>query len=109
MLLNEAKIYNAFPRKLQDGDAPIVPKFYGYYVPSTEAFDRDDNGNNGVSGDDDGLNEEEWKTVRTLFGFISPILLLEACGKQVHTRSLSQTDKWAHNFNKITDRKGPTP
>jgi hypothetical protein len=35
MLLNEMTIYNAFPRNLQDGDAPVVPKFYGHCVPSS--------------------------------------------------------------------------
>jgi hypothetical protein len=48
MLLNEAKIYNAFPRHLHRRDIPVVPKFYGYYVPHTEVFDQPDN-NNGSS------------------------------------------------------------
>jgi hypothetical protein len=105
MLLNEAKIYNAFPRKLQDGDAPVVPKFYGYYVPSIEAFDRDDNCNNDRSDD---LDEKQWETVRKMLEGISPILLLEACGEEVCSPFLSYEDKWAHNFQNITDGKGPT-
>lgn len=92
MLSNEAKIYNAFPRNLQDGEIPVVPRFYGYYAPSTEALEWDDNGNNG-SGNDYGLDEEEWKCVRERIKSLSPILLLEACGKQVSTVHLSHSDK----------------
>jgi len=39
MLWTEAKIYNAFPRALQEGSPhtpPVVPKFYGFYVLSEE-------------------------------------------------------------------------
>jgi hypothetical protein len=112
MHLNEAKIYNAFPRNLQAGVAPIVPKFYGYYAPSTEVFDLD--GGNG--GGDDDLDKETRKAVRKvvrtdLLNTIPPILLIEACGKQVRSRYLSHTDRWARNFYKITptvDRKDQT-
>ena len=51
LLLNEGKMYNAFPKHLQEGwcglnlvapilhpvpVGPVVPKFYGYYVPVRE-------------------------------------------------------------------------
>ncbi|KAF8464801.1 hypothetical protein DFH94DRAFT_784617 [Russula ochroleuca] len=89
MLLDEAKIYNAFPRDLQDGNTPIVPKFYGYYVRSTEVFDRDD-GNNG--GDND--LEKCWKSFQTvLLNSITSILLLEACGKPVNTDCLALSQR----------------
>jgi hypothetical protein len=98
MLLDEAKIYNAFPRDLQDGNTPIVPKFYGYYVRSTEVFDRDD-GNNG--GDND--LEKCWKSFQTvLLNSITSILLLEACGKPVNTDCLALSQRWARNLYKIT-------
>ena len=87
MLLEEAKVYNAFPRDLHDSDVLVVPKFYGYYAPSSEAFDRDD------SGDDYGVDEEEWKSVRRVIKEIAPILLLEACGKQVSTMRPSHDDR----------------
>jgi hypothetical protein len=74
MLLNEAKVYTAFPRNLQDGVAPIVPKFCGYYAPSTEAFDLDDRNNGGGNS----LDEGTWKIVRKyLLDFIPPTLLME--------------------------------
>ena len=92
MLLEEAKIYNTFPRNLQDGKIPVVPKFYGYYAPSTEALERDDNGNNG-SGNGYDLDEDEWKCVREQIESLSPILLLEACGEQVSAAHLSDSDK----------------
>lgn len=101
MLLNEAKIYNAFPRELQAGNNPVVPKFYGYYVPSTEAFECDDNGNEGGSDDDtDNFDEKEWNTVRSMLDVISPILLLEACGKDVQSHYLSDKDRWGTQFPK---------
>lgn len=96
MLLNEAKIYNAFPRKIQDSYTPVVPKFYGCYAPSIEAFDRDNNRNNGC----DDLNEEKRIIVRNCLNFIAPILLLEACGERVHVESLSHTDRWAHKITR---------
>ncbi|KAI0291200.1 hypothetical protein B0F90DRAFT_403457 [Multifurca ochricompacta] len=43
VLLNEAKIHCAFPRELQEDRGPdlppVVPKSYGYYQVSQEAFD----------------------------------------------------------------------
>jgi len=88
MLLNEAKIYNAFPRELQEGSPqapPIVPKFYGYYVPSLEAFDS--------YADDDKFRKKERECIRTMLECITPILLLESCGEEIRAMALSSTDR----------------
>ena len=109
MLRNEAKIYDAFPRNLQDGDAPIVPKFYGYYKPSTEASDLDDCNH----GDADGLDKEKWKAVRkALLGFNTSILLVEACGNPLGPCSLTGAARWALDFYTIIpddEWKGANP
>jgi hypothetical protein len=93
MLLNEAKMYNAFPRVLQEGSShapPIVPKFYGYYVPSLEA----------CSGyaDDAYFSKKEREHIRTMLESVTPVLLLEACGKEIRARALSSTNRWAQSF-----------
>jgi hypothetical protein len=93
MLRNEAKIYNAFPRKLQEGSSnapPIVPKFYGYYVPSLKAFD---------STACDKFPKEEWvhlDAIRDIVEEMTPILLLESCGEQV--QDLSSKNWWVQFF-----------
>ncbi|KAH9959957.1 hypothetical protein BC827DRAFT_424009 [Russula dissimulans] len=87
MLLNEAKIYNAFPRELQEGtshQAPVVPKFYGYYVPSREAFD---------SQSYDDIIEEDRKVVWNIIRRVTPLLLLEPCGREIRALSLSRTGR----------------
>jgi len=96
MLLNEAKIYNAFPRKLHTGDIPVVPKFYGYYVPHTEVFDRVNNDNDSNNSD-----KEEWEC-RMLPKCIVPILLLEACGKAVRGSALLDSERWVCNYHDIS-------
>ena len=105
MLLNEAKIYNAFPHNLQGGDVPVVPKFYGCYAPYIKVSDRVDSGNGNGN-----LDEEEWK--HEMMRECLPILLLEACGKEVCTSSLSRSSRWERNCHNISlhDRlKGLTP
>jgi hypothetical protein len=84
MLLNEAKIFNAFPHDLQGGDVPVVPKFYGCYIPYIEVSDRVNNGNG--SGN---LDKDEWTHETIPKCMAAPILLLEPCGRAVRTRSLS--------------------
>ncbi|KAH9953845.1 hypothetical protein BC827DRAFT_1245892 [Russula dissimulans] len=77
MLWNEARIYNAFPRELQEASPdgpPVVPKFYGFYTPSV-AFDYPK------------VPAEDRTTVRKMIKSISPILLLEECGKQLMGRA----------------------
>ena len=76
MLLNEAKIYNAFPHDLQGSDVPVVPKFYGFYTPYL------------MSG-----------------SIFASILLLEACGKVIRTRSLSHSGRW-DNYHNISIHDG---
>jgi len=95
MLRNEGQIYNAFPRHLQDPEcgAPAVPKFYGFYEPSVEAYKWDDNHD---------LNKEDSDSAYVLIRrHITPILLLEACGEIVLGHTLSNTDRWALRFYKI--------
>ena len=80
MLEDEAKIYHKFPCELQQCTPelpPVVPKFYGYYVPSWDSADhyRD-------------ADEEDAKAVRRdvrelLRTAVSPILLLEPCGQPI--------------------------
>jgi hypothetical protein len=96
MLLNEAKIYNAFPHDLQGGDAPIVPKFYGCYTPYVEVFDRVDDGNGSGNLGKEGETMPKCITV--------PILLMEACGKAVCSYSLSDSGRWERNYHNISFR-----
>jgi hypothetical protein len=95
MLLNEAEIYNAFPRELQEGTSyapPVVPKFYGYYVPSLEAFDS--------HADDENFSKEERKCIRKVLKNHTPILLMEACGRQICAEDLPPSNRWAQFFYK---------
>lgn len=91
MLLNEAKIYNAFPHDLQRGDVPVVPKFYGCYKPCFKASDPVGNANG--SGN---LDEEEWTETIPRY-MVGGILLLEPCGRAVRTHTLSHSDRWERN------------
>jgi hypothetical protein len=101
MLLNEAKIYNAFPHDLQGGDVPVVPKFYGCYMPCIEISDWVNNGNG--SGN---LDKEEWTRKTMPKCMIAPILLMEACGRAVRTRSLSDSGRWERNCHNISLHDG---
>jgi hypothetical protein len=96
MLLNEAKIYNAFPHDLQGGDVPVVPKFYGYYRPYIEVSDWVNDENR--SGN---LDKEKWTREKIPECMMAPILLTEACGKAVHTRSLRHSGRWDYNYHNI--------
>lgn len=90
MLTNEAEIYAKFPCELQEStpsSPPVVPKFFGYYEPSHDLLDRYRREN----GD-----EENASTVPTLsfvLNNISPILLLEPCGRAVKDGELSKSAK----------------
>ena len=79
LLHNEAKIFGSFPRHLSEEwcgynmvpplswpvpVGPIVPKFYGYYLPTGEERNK-----------------------------LSPILLMEECGTPVEPRQLTQEQK----------------
>jgi hypothetical protein len=88
MLWNEARIYNAFPRELQEASPdgpPVVPKFYGFYTPSV-AFDYPK------------VPAEDRTTVRKMIKSISPILLLEECGKQLMGRAALEFEDLCAQF-----------
>jgi hypothetical protein len=91
MLKDEAMIYDKFPCELQQStpsSPPIVPKFFGYYTPccySADSYKAED-------GD-----EEDAKMVRRdvrnfLLNSISPILLLEPCGRPIDADMLSRSN-----------------
>jgi hypothetical protein len=91
MLTNEAKIYAKFPCELQEptpSSLPVVPKFFGYYEPSCEFVD---------SYKCEDVDEENAGTMRThirkLLDSISPILLLEPCGKDLNGEKLSESNR----------------
>jgi hypothetical protein len=101
MLRHEAKIYNAFPRDLHEADIPVVPNFYGYYMPHTEVSDRVNNDNDNSNSD-----EKEWEREMLSEGIVGPILLLEACGEPVCADTLSDSGRWACNYHYISlDRR----
>ena len=88
MLENEATIYDKFPCDLQEStpsSPAIVPKFFGYYVPSCESVDS-------YKGDDEN-GEEACKVRRDVCNLlqitISPILLVEHCGEPIYPEMLS--------------------
>ncbi len=103
MLKNEAEIYDKFRATLQEcnpSSPPIVPKFYGYYVPSWGPTYR--------YVDDEGL-EAIHKLRRDAFNFLQylgPILLLEFCGKPIRPERLSTID-WCEDFLPITVPRPP--
>lgn len=92
MLLNEAKIYNAFPRDLQGGDLPIVPKFYGCYMPYVKLLDGNGSAN---------LDKKEWTRDSMPKSMSVPILLLEACGEAVRS-PLDYSRRWESNHHNIS-------
>jgi len=100
MLENEADIYDKFPGELQEcnpSSPPIVPKFYGYYVPSLESifpcYHVDDENELAAS--------TLQKAVLRLILCLSPILLLEYCGQAIRSNKLSTSD-WCEDFPPIT-------
>ena len=91
MLVHEAKIYDKFPRELQEStpsSPPVVPRFYGYYEPSCESLDN----YKGDDGDEE-LASKVRCWVQFIKAFIEPMLLLEPCGKQVEVERLSTSNK----------------
>lgn len=92
MLRNEAKIYAKFPCELQEStpsSPPVVPKFFGYYEPSCDLLDsykRED----GDEEDASTIPAPERHIVWVLNN-ISPILLLEPCGRAVEAEELSNS------------------
>jgi hypothetical protein len=76
--------------------SPVVPQFYGYYVPEWEEEDDDDDDDE----EDDGGSQvksvdnrgEEVKSPPK-HGYFSPILLLENCGTEITHCELTDGDK----------------
>ncbi|KAI9511040.1 hypothetical protein F5148DRAFT_437005 [Russula earlei] len=102
MLGGEGRIYNVFPRKLQEGCSqtpipvpPVVPKFYGYYAPSLAEFD-------GQAHDE--LNDEGGYPNRHMTASMSPILLLEQFGKPISAKDIYGADGCAQ-FSQLPARK----
>jgi hypothetical protein len=78
MLQKEAEMYNDFPRELQKStrsSPPVVPRFYGYYEPSF------------------GERKLNHFTEYMLGSIITPMLLLEPCGKEIRCKMLSKSDR----------------
>ncbi|KAH6903275.1 hypothetical protein BKA70DRAFT_1302055, partial [Coprinopsis sp. MPI-PUGE-AT-0042] len=82
-LEHEAEIYQSFPRHFFQYFTALVPQFYGYYVPEEGAkpmvFDRDVSGS-GLPGEE---GRKKWKEIDEKYGYRSPIMLLEHCGRAV--------------------------
>jgi hypothetical protein len=82
MLENEAKIYDKFPWELQEStpsSLPVVPKFFRYYEPSCESLDS----YMGEDGNEEDARKVQEDVAELLQVTISPILLLECCGKPI--------------------------
>ncbi|KAI0289416.1 hypothetical protein B0F90DRAFT_1794481 [Multifurca ochricompacta] len=79
LLMNEAKIYCAFPRELQEDrgfDLPsVVPKSYGYYQASHGAFE-----SQSLVGE---FTNYERKEICKVLQHVSTFLLIEHCGVQI--------------------------
>ncbi|KAF9522841.1 hypothetical protein CPB83DRAFT_776443 [Crepidotus variabilis] len=118
-LVNEANNYQAFPKHffqhwsgfnvinpIHDPTpvGPLVPQFYGYYVPEEreekeakhQAEDRNDSmdddaeeGENDADDEKDNADDEDDDPKP----YLSPLLLMEHCGKPINTLRLSIDDK----------------
>jgi len=96
MLVNEAGIYDEFPGMLQEcnpSSPPIVPKFYGYYVPSLESIDHYK-----VDNEDEEAGTAVRKDARRFLRCLSPILLLEFCGEPIRSKKNLSTSDWCDDF-----------
>ncbi|KAF5326691.1 hypothetical protein D9619_005068 [Psilocybe cf. subviscida] len=100
-LAREAQNYQRFPRYLFEHwsglikvpglrnpvpAGPVVPQFYGYYVPEGEEVDAHDDKQ--ASSDDD----RRGKPIRFTAPFLSPILLVENCGKPIEPEDYGYDD-----------------
>ncbi|EMD36867.1 hypothetical protein CERSUDRAFT_35514, partial [Gelatoporia subvermispora B] len=96
-LRREARMYGRFPRHIQQEycgfqlirpikhpvpTGPVVPKFYGYYVPTNEKGEAVDNS----------YREVEENKDYTVKG-PSPILLMEECGEPINPSTFSLDDR----------------
>ncbi|KAJ7704152.1 hypothetical protein B0H16DRAFT_1346916 [Mycena metata] len=102
LLHNEGKMYDAFPKHLQEDwcglnlVAPIthpvpvgavVPKFYGYYVPVREDVEREKQ--EAVRAEKKAQNDPGHKAWERL----SPILLLQECGSPITPGNFSADER----------------
>ncbi|KAJ7906202.1 hypothetical protein B0H13DRAFT_1619636, partial [Mycena leptocephala] len=105
LLLNEGKIYGAFPKHLQEDwcgmnlVAPIthpvpvhavVPKFYGYYVPHEEEDEDEDAAR---TDEKDALCAFKRSASYQAWNKVSPILLLEECGSPILPQKFTADDR----------------
>jgi hypothetical protein len=91
MLENEAKIYDKFPCDLQEStpsSPPVVPKFFGYYEPSCESVDS----YTSEDGNEEDARKVQEDVAELLQVTISPILLLEPCGKPMKQDMMCDTE-----------------
>ncbi|KAI0672167.1 hypothetical protein C8Q78DRAFT_1077726 [Trametes maxima] len=94
LLHNEARVYSQFPRHLQEEYCgfnivspcyypvpvgPVVPKFYGFYLPVKE----DGSIDAGAGGPDGARHSHCYEDEPCGAPWLSPILLMEECGKPV--------------------------
>ncbi|KDQ58457.1 hypothetical protein JAAARDRAFT_193028 [Jaapia argillacea MUCL 33604] len=101
LLDNEAKIYNQFPKHMMEDwcgynlvtpsmyptpVCPVVPKFYGYWVPAEEDEDSDVRR---------GKRKAEPKVERR------PILLMEQCGVPITPETLTKDEKYVMAFGPL--------
>jgi hypothetical protein len=87
MLQHEAMVYDKFPCELQS-TPPVVPKFFGYYAPSCDSADSYE----GEDGDEEDASIVRRDVRKLLQDTISPILLLEPCGKPIDSSVLSRSN-----------------
>ncbi|KZT05014.1 uncharacterized protein LAESUDRAFT_727593 [Laetiporus sulphureus 93-53] len=98
-LRNEARVFNMFPRHLQEEwcgynlvtpirhpvpVGAVVPKFYGYYVPVGEKGGKKD-----WDKTWEGYDEDDDRSV----GHLSPVLLMEECGTPIEPEKFSIDDR----------------
>ncbi|KAI0046803.1 hypothetical protein FA95DRAFT_1519847 [Auriscalpium vulgare] len=103
-LAREARNYQAFPRHMFEhwsgynvlpplhNPTPVgavVPQFFGYYVPE----DGDGESSSSEEETSGGAPDADVKEKRKLKGYLSPIMLLENCGRPIDPRSLNADDR----------------
>jgi len=92
MLENEAEIYASFPDALQEcnpSSPPIVPRFYGHYWPSFGSAYRYNVGED---------KKKVQRDAQKFLSYLSPIMLVEFCGRPIKSENLSSSD-WCEDFS----------
>ena len=96
MLRDEAVMYEEFPAKLQESTLskpPVVPNFYGYYMPALSLLSESSDESDDDNGDKEDVRTAQKHVCQLLGCTLSFILLLEPCGKPVECKTLSKSDK----------------